>query len=78
MSTNLTALAKPGFDSLVVDPLCKLNERLRAGLAWRKACNITYQALIRLSDRDLADLGMRRCDLSAIASEAADDAMATA
>ncbi|MEZ5932308.1 MAG: DUF1127 domain-containing protein [Alphaproteobacteria bacterium] len=50
---------------------------LRARYAWfeawlerRRQYNHTYGELSRLSDHDLADIGIARCDIPAIAAEA--------
>lgn len=39
----------------------------------RKVYNHTYKQLSNLSDRDLRDIGIHRCDIERIAIEAAED-----
>jgi len=73
MSTNTAVLGKSGFEGFLTRNVRSVHQRLQANWAWRKTYNITYQELTQLTDRDLADLGMMRGDLSRIAKDAADD-----
>jgi uncharacterized protein YjiS (DUF1127 family) len=47
-------------------------ERARHARKVRVVYNVTYDELARLSDRDLADLGIHRSQISAVAKEAAE------
>jgi|GEM_PF-3193111 len=75
MSMNSVTIGKPNLETFVSQNLRKLNEKLRQRVAWRKVYSHTFQELKRLSDRDLADLGMTRVNLRQIATEAANDAI---
>lgn len=71
MSSALTSLKGPLSEGVISPSLTILRERLRQGLAWRRAYSATFNELARLSDRDLADLGIARSDIVRIAKEAA-------
>jgi uncharacterized protein YjiS (DUF1127 family) len=56
--------------------LAEASRRLSSWLAWRADYRASVKELDALSDRDLEDVGMVRCDIPSIAKEAADLAAA--
>ena len=53
------------------DSLRTAFSNLRAAAAQRAAYYRTYSELSRLTDRELADIGLRRCDIADVCTKAA-------
>jgi uncharacterized protein YjiS (DUF1127 family) len=64
---NSTRAAGGSFSDRVTD----LSKQFRAAVARRRTYAQTYRELSGLTDRELADLGMHRSDIAAIARQAA-------
>lgn len=53
--------------SAVADTLVATLRALVDAFVQARACSATYRALATLGDRDLADMGIRRADIAAVA-----------
>jgi uncharacterized protein YjiS (DUF1127 family) len=68
--TTLT-LGRAGAGSIGADALAAFFRRMATTLARRRAYRDTRRQLAWLTDRELADLGIMRCDIDAVSRAAA-------